>query len=302
MNATTHTLTRFTPLALCLALAACGGGSSDGGQLGTIDPIPLPLDEDYAPVAARLAVSYPALIAEIYNDLFDSVDEIRNECDDFLEETTEGDITRLSVTNCLVQIPGTNTYYERRTNLLLFYTADTQASDPVEIDIQHFEDDISDIVSPLQNISLTRTSGTLTTTEENGGSTLLITNANTSFTQRKEMYGADNSLLNREFTHFLLENYQLEVAQDINGYDASHTGRLTIDLGSILAYVDIETTTAMRHTNGDSCPSLGNVTITGADGGIMTLSFNNDDITVEINGNSELYTCEQFTDWLEEAE
>ena len=58
----------------------------------------------------------------------------------------------------------------------------------------------------------------------------------------------------------------------------------------------------MRHTNGDSCPSLGNVTVTGADGDIMTLSFNNDDITVETNGNSELYTCEQFTDWLEEAE
>ena len=44
MNATTHTLTRFTPLALCLALTACGGGSSDRGQLGTLDPIPLPLD------------------------------------------------------------------------------------------------------------------------------------------------------------------------------------------------------------------------------------------------------------------
>lgn len=104
MNATTSAL-RLAPLALCLALTACGGSSgSDRGNLGTLDPISLPLDENFAPVAARLAVTYPAVVADAYRGLFALLDTIETECDDkYITETDLGNDTfELVIDKCSV--------------------------------------------------------------------------------------------------------------------------------------------------------------------------------------------------------
>ncbi|AJD49409.1 hypothetical protein S7S_14985 [Isoalcanivorax pacificus W11-5] len=303
MNATTHALTRFTPLALCLALAACGGGSSDGGQLGTIDPIPLPLDEDYAPVAARLAVSYPEVIADTYNDLFALVDDIRNECDEFLTETDLGDgAFSLKVENCAVAPPSPPmTYHERNTNLLLTYVSEAPATQTY--DISTFEDDVLDIAGGFRTVQQTRADGSLTATSGTDG--LALTNTNASVTQRVEVYDAvSNTLLESQsgLHYFHLQNYDLNFEVTPTATSAEQTGRLTVFVGAIEAYIDIETDTALEQDIGEDCPHAGQVLVTGSNDDDMSIHFSGTDVLVMINGADLEYpiTCEEFIEWTAE--
>ena len=304
MNATTHALTRFTPLALCLALAACGGGSSDGGQLGTIDPIPLPLDEDYAPVAARLAVSYPEVIATAYSDLFDLVGVIEDECDEFLTETNLGNDTyQLEVSNCTVQSSTSSpiTTHERMTNLLLTYT--DQPPDTRHIDIATFEDDVEDIDGFFRTVTLTRADGTLTATLDGTGS-LALTNTDAGITQRIDVYDSTNNLVEDQSSlqHFQLQDYDLALDVTPTTSSAAHNGRLTVFVGAIEAYIDIETQTALEQDIGEDCPYAGQLFVTGSNEDEMSINFSGTDVLVMINGADLDYpvTCAEFIEWTAE--
>lgn len=307
MNATTHALTRVTPLALCLALTACGGSSSDGGQLGTIDPIPLPLDEDYAPVAARLAVSYPALIASTYNDLFDLVDDIRDECDEFLTETDIGDgAFRLEVTHCAVTASTSSptTYHERNTNLLLTYTEEPPTSQI--FDISTFEDDVLDIAGGFRTLQQTRANGALTATSGGPGN-LSLTDTNAGVTQRVEVYDAVSNVLLENLSgllYFQLQNYDLNLDTTPTITSTEHNGRLTVFVGAIEAYIDIETLAALEQNLDDDCPYAGELSVTGRNEDDMLILFSGTDVSVVINGDGLSYpmTCAEFIEWTTEDE
>ena len=64
--------------------------------------------------------------------------------------------------------------------------------------------------------------------------------------------------------------------------------------------VSVVTDTLLVQEDGPDCPRAGNLSIAGAEGSSLALSFqSNDAVTATVNGQSTDYDCEQFTDWLE---
>lgn len=310
MNATTSAL-RLAPLALCLALTACGGSSgSDRGNLGTLDPIPLPLDENYAPVAARLAVTYPAVVAEAYRGLFALLDTIETECDDnYITETDLGNDTfELVVDKCSVasSTPAPSTH-NRTSDLLLTYTE--QSANTYNVDITRLEDDVIDAAGLFQTEQMTRADGTFIVTL-NDPDSFTLTDSNSRFTQSVVVTDSNRAQVDAQshLLHLRLQDYDLAVDTVAGSTSSEHNGRLTTYVGSIEAYVDIETDQPLIQGENDDCPTSGQVTVTGRDNETMSVVFSGVDVTVTIGTAGTVTSlnypsdCTEFLDWIETTE
>lgn len=302
MNATTSAL-RLAPLALCLALTACGGSSgSDRGNLGTLDPISLPLDENFAPVAARLAVTYPAVVADAYRGLFALLDTIETECDDkYITKTDLGNDTfELVIDKCSVasSTPAPSTH-NRTSDLLLTYTE--QSASPHHVDITRLEDDVIDAAGLFQTVQMTRADGTFTVTL-NDPDSFTLTDSNSRFTRSVIVTDSNGARVDAQsnLLHLRLQDYDLAVDTVAGNTSSEHNGRLTTYVGSIEAYVDIETDQPLIQGENDDCPTSGEVTVTGRDDEIMSISFSGIDVSVMIGTTSLDYplNCTEFLDWI----
>lgn len=286
---------RLAPLTLCLALAACGGSSSGSrGQLGTLDPLPVPFTDEFAPLAARLAVTQSQIVAASYRNTLDNIDTIRTECAAFLTHTTSNGNTRLEVRNCAVSNHVGGSYYGRNTNILMSYQEDDLTGE-LTVDIERFEDDVVLMSGGLQQQTRVITDGRFGVAL--GGGEVHLSDANTRFTRHVVTQAPGSTDV--DLTYFRLQDYHLDASPETDPARYSQEGRMIVSVDGVLGYVDIVTDTPLEIRADELCPFAGEVQVFGRDNDEMRITFNEDDISVVINGNTELYNCEDFRAWLD---
>ncbi|WOD29378.1 hypothetical protein RYH70_04780 [Alloalcanivorax xenomutans] len=279
---------RLTPVLLATALAACGGGGGSSGSGGGGQVPFLTIDENnagpllYLTLQGSEAFTLPQRFATI---LF----TMEGECGSGSISVAEGPNgpTSATASNCELTDAGTPIILDGTVNY------DYDGGDIVEVETSAFNVRIDD---PLGADILI--GGDFDYDFSNGDLDRF-----TDTDLQIDVRGPTEDGQGEYRINWLVDN--LTTTQDYSDpavITSTIEGTLLVDGGA--ERVSITTNQPIiQSTDGSDCPSSGDVRLRGANNTHAEVKFiDANSITVTINGNAEPYTCEQFGDYMTEAE
>ena len=288
----------LVPATLTLTLlSACGGDSNDPPPLAAGNT--LVIDEDNAALVSQLALSQPDIFElNLMPLIFAAVDGAHAGCDAGtadLEVDADDRPIRATFSDCETNsLSGFDLLVDGEIKLEYEGSSDeifTLSSDAT------FQETIDTGTETLQQT--TRLKGSFHGAPSSGALDGNYTDINATVAVDSEVDDGTGDPANMSIT---LVYGDFEIVSEPQGKDANSlavngdiTFRELLD-GSISVVTD----TLLVQEDDPDCPRSGNLSIAGAEGSSLALSFQSSDaVTATVNGQSTDYNCEQFTDWLE---